>query len=196
MGNHFQVLSHQLLSTGATIKQSRQTGSKPVSLDDSADAVLTDLRHIRPFSITSMATIDDTNNMMITVGVRLLFVADNEGLLQGLITYTDLFGEKPVQYIKEHGGSRSDILAQDIMTPLLHLEALRQSDVDKASVGDIIETVNIAGRQHMLVTTNLEDGTQVISGIFSSTRIEKLLGIKLELSARANTFADLGRALT
>jgi hypothetical protein len=63
-------------------------------------------------------------------------------------------------------------------------------------MGDNIETVKIGGRQHMLVTTNLEDGTQVISGIFSSTRIEKLLGIKLELSARAKPFEDPGRALT
>ncbi len=122
---------------------------------------------------------------MITVGVRLLFVG-----------YTDLFGEKSVQYIKEHGGSRSDILAQDIMTPLLQLEVLKQDDVDKASVGDIVETVKTAERQHMLETTNLENGTQLISGIFSSTRIEKLPGIKLELSARAKTFADPGRALT
>jgi hypothetical protein len=196
MSNHFQVLSRQLLSPGATINQNDQTGSKPVSLDDNANAVLTDLRHTRPFSITSLATIDETNNMMITVGVRLLFVADSEGVLQGLITYTDLFGEKSVQYIKEHGGHRSDILAQDIMTPLLHLEALQHDDVDKASVGDIVETVKTVGRQHMLVTSSLEDGTQVISGIFSSSRIEKLLDIKLELSVRANSFADLGRALT
>jgi hypothetical protein len=63
-------------------------------------------------------------------------------------------------------------------------------------MGDNIETVKIGGRQHMLVTTNLEDGTQVISGIFSSTCFEKLMGIKLALSARVKPFADPGRALT
>ena len=63
-------------------------------------------------------------------------------------------------------------------------------------MGDIIETVKIGGRQHMQVTTNLEDGMQVISGTLSSTRIVKRLGIKLELSARAKPFADPGRALT
>ena len=103
MNDHFQVLSHQLLSPGATIKQGHQTGSKPVTLDDSADSVLTDLRHTRPFSITPSATMDEINNMMITVGVRLLFVADTEGVLQGLITYTYLFGEKSVQYITAGG---------------------------------------------------------------------------------------------
>jgi hypothetical protein len=67
-------------------------------------------------------------------------------------------------------------------------------------MGDIIETVKIGGRQHMLVTTNLEDGMQVISGTFFSTRIVKLLGIKLELSAILNTQtnanANLSRVLS
>ncbi len=196
MNNHFQILPHQLLSTGTTINQNHRAKPKPVTLDDNASDVLTDFRHIRPFSITASATIDETNNTMIVGGVRLLFVTDTDGVLQGLITYTDLFGEKPVQYIKEHGGSREEILAQDIMTPLLQLETLQRDDVEKARVGDIVETVKTAGRQHILVTTVLKDGTQVITGIFSSTHIEKLLGIKIELSARANTFADLGRALT
>jgi CBS domain containing-hemolysin-like protein len=196
MNHHFQILQHQLLSPGATINQSRQTDSQAVTLDDNAIAVLTDFKHTRPFSITSSATINETNNTMIVGGVRLLFVADSDGVLQGLITYTDLFGEKSVQYIKEHGGTREEILAQDIMTPLLQLEALQYDDITSARVGDIVETIKTAGRQHMLVTTLLEDDTQVITGIFSSTHIEKRLGIKIELSARANTFADLERALT
>ena len=196
MSNYFQILTHQRLSTGATINQLHCAKPKPVTLDDDASVVLTDFRHIRPFSITASATIDETNNTMIAGGVRLLFVADTDGILQGLITYTDLFGEKPVQYIKDHGGSREEILAQDIMTPLLQLETLQRDDVDKAQVGDIVETVRTVGRQHILVTTVHEDGTQIITGIFSSTYIEKLLGIKIELSARATTFADLGLALS
>ena len=31
---------------------------------------------------------------MVGCGVRLLFVTETHGLLQGLVTYTDLFGEK------------------------------------------------------------------------------------------------------
>jgi CBS domain containing-hemolysin-like protein len=196
MANKYQILAHRRLSPGATISQARQSGSRLVTLGDNAKTVMTEFRHTRPFSISSTASIDETNNSMIARGVRLLFVADSDGVLQGLITYTDLSGEKPVQYIKEHGGSRAQILAQDIMTPLLQLEALQHEDIIKASVGDIVETVKTAGRQHMLVTTILDNGTQIITGIFSSTHIEKLLGIKIELSARANTFADLGRSLT
>jgi len=196
MDNNYQIIPHRLLSTGATINQNYGSESKPVSLDDKAEIVFTDFSNTRPFSITATATIDEINNKMIACGVRLLFVAEADGVIQGLITYTDIFGEKSVQYIKEHGGSRQEIVAQDIMTPLVQLEALRSEDIVRASVGDIVETIKTMGRQHMLVITTHEDETQVITGLFSSSHIGDLLGMKIELSARANTFADLERALT
>jgi hypothetical protein len=125
-----------------------------------------------------------------------LFVSRADGVLHGLITYNDLFGEKPVQYIREHGGSWEEILAQDVMTPLAQLEALQQSDVARANVGDIVETIRVTGRQHMLVSQTDGGGKQVVTGLFSSTHIEKLLDIEIELSPRAQTFADLGRVLS
>lgn len=192
----YHKLSHKLLSPGTSIYGNRPVESASVTLKDSAESVFTDFKYIRPFSISATATIDQVNDKMIACGVRLLFVSDSGGILQGLVTYTDVFGEKPVNYIKEHGGKREEILAQDIMTPLAQLEALDESDVRKASVGDIVETIRSAGRQHMLVNEAQQDGGQLITGIFSSTHIEKLLGMKIELSSRANTFADLERALT
>jgi CBS domain containing-hemolysin-like protein len=162
---------------------------------DSAATVFTDFRRVRPFSVSAAASIGQVNDTMIACGVRLLFVTGSEGVLQGLVTYTDVYGEKPVNYLQEHGGRREEILAQDIMTPLNQLEALQQADVDRACVGDIVETLKAAGRQHMLVCETGEDGLPVITGIFSSTQVEKTLGKKIELSSRANTFADLERAL-
>ena len=63
-------------------------------------------------------------------------------------------------------------------------------------MGDIVETIKAAGRQQMLVSDDLgENGDQTITGLFSSTHIEKLLGVKIELSTRAQTFSKLERAL-
>lgn len=196
MNNNYQILSHRLLASGATLLQSQNPGKQPITLHDGAIEVLTDFRYARPFSIGSRATIDEVNAKMIACGVRLLFVADGDGVLQGLVTYTDLFGEKPVRYIKEHGGTRGEILAQDIMTPLAKLEALALDDVRKARVGDIVETIRRAGRQHMLVSLTGDTGDQVICGLFSSTQIEKQLGMKIELSDRAHTFADIHGAVS
>lgn len=196
MSNSYQVLPHRLLSAGTTIKHQQGLSSEPITLADTAQSVLTDFRHARPFSISSTANIEQVNSRMIACGVRLLFVAEADTLLQGLVTFNDLFGEKPVLYIQQHGGSREEILAQDIMTPLAQLEAMQHADMEKARVGDIVETIKSTGRQHLLVKDSLEDGSEVITGLFSSTQIEKLVGVKIELSPRANSFADLERALT
>ena len=140
-------------------------------------------------------TIGDINQKMMACGVRLLFVADSSDALLGLVTYNDIHGEKPIRYLQENGGSREEISVQDIMTPLMQLEALEVADIQRARVGDIVATMKSTGRQHILVMENHEDGTQNVSGLFSSTHIEKRLKIKIELSSRANTFAEIERAI-
>jgi CBS-domain-containing membrane protein len=196
MNTSYHSLPHALLVPGTSISQSQHPEIDSITLADKAELVLTDFAYIRPVTVSSTATIDQINDKMIAYGVRLLFVAKADGVLHGLVTFTDLFGEKPVQYIQQHGGSREEILAQDIMTPLAQLEALQQNNVLRAKVGDIVKTIKAAGRQHMLVSHTYADGRQVVTGLFSSTQIEKLLGIEIELSPRAQTFADLERALS
>ena len=189
-------LPHKPLSSGTHISYKRNSTINRISLSDPATSIMTDFNHIRPFQTTATATIDEINDKMIACGVRLLFVADSSEVLQGLVTFNDIFGEKPVRYMQEHGGTRSEILAQDIMVPLDRLEALRLEDILKANIGDIVETIKSAGRQHLLVAEDHVNGLQTISGMFSSTQIERQLGIKIELSPRATSFAELEKALS
>ena len=196
MKTRLQVLPHNPLAPGTTFFHAETVDAETLSLTDPAIAVLTDFHHTRPFSIATAATLGEVNDKMIACGVRLLFVTDNAGALQGLVTYTDLFGEKPLQYIQEHGGNREQIEVPDVMTPFSRLEALRYSDVLGATVADIAATIRDIGRQHLLVSQMHKEYGEVIVGMFSSTHIEKRTGIKIELSARAKTFADLERALT
>ena len=195
MSFRYHSLPNNLLSSGTLIAHHGRGKSIKVTLEDAAFSVITDFNHIKPFPTTGGANIDEINSKMIACGVRLLFVAEHDDVLLGLVTYNDIFGEKPLQYIKEHGGKREEILARDIMTPLDQLEALQFADILRAQVGDIVETIKSTGRQHILVCEDQPDGTHAIKGLFSSTQIEKRLGIKIEMSARANTFADIERAL-
>lgn len=195
MNNEYQNLPHRSLASGISVTQNKRREAVKVGLEDPAFSLMTDFKHVRPFSTTTTATIGEINQKMIACGVRLLFVTDNNDALLGLVTYNDIFGEKPVRYLQENGGKREDISVQDIMTPLVRLEALDIANILKARIGDIVETMGFNGRQHILVVGDQSDGTQAISGLFSSTQIEKRLGIKIELSPRANTFADLERAL-
>lgn len=195
MSTEYQSLTYSSLSSGTVIAYNRRSRSVEITLDDAAFALMTDFNQTRPFSITANASIEEINSKMIACGVRLLFVTEQEEVLLGLVTYNDIFGEKPLLYIQQHGGKRDEVTAQDIMTPIHQLECVKITDILKARVGDIVETMKTSGRQHVLVSEDQSDGRQGISGMFSSTQIEKQLRIKIELSPRAQSFAEIERAL-
>ena len=195
MVNKFKALPHQSMKQDAAVERKMVNRATDVSLDDSAILVMTDLNEFTPFSIEPTASIDATNEKMIASGVRLLFVTDGNGNLLGIVTATDVLGEKPVQYLKEHGGNREEIMAQDIMTTKDKLDVLNMVDVEKSYVGDILETMNLLGRQHTLVVETTEAGKSVIRGIFSTTQISRQLSVHIEPTPRAHTFADVKRAV-
>ncbi|MGI9319033.1 MAG: CBS domain-containing protein [bacterium] len=195
MNIQYHSLPYTLLSQNALVSPSDDESPSVHSLEDEAVSVLTDFRYVRPFTIVPTATINEINQKMIDCRVRLLFVCANDHNLLGVVTYNDVFSEKPLQYVQEHGGRYEDILVQDIFTPLQQLEALDYNEVLKARVGDIVETYKSSKRQHILVAETRPDGHQVVAGMFSSSQLEKLLGTRLETGGRAHTFADLERAL-
>lgn len=196
MPGHHKVLPNHTIARNAKINRREQKHRNKVSMSDPAIYVMTDLSQTIPFSVTATASIDEANDRMIAYGVRLLFVTDGKNNLIGLITATDILGEKPMQYITEHGGKREDIMARDIMTTAENIDVLNLSDVESANIGDIIETIKATRRQHLLVVEpTADETTESIRGIFSTSHIANQLGIKIDLSDRASTFADFEKAL-
>jgi len=197
MTDQFRALPYQTIAANA--KVNRRTTRRPtnVSLTDPASMVMTDIRAVAPFSIDPKSSIDSANTKMIACGVRLLFVTESNGDLVGLITSTDLLGEKPVQFITKNGGTRDEILVKDMMTVKENLDALDLSSVTNASVGDIVETMKQVKRQHMLVVDGRGDINQeTICGLYSTTQISRQLHINIEHSGLAGSFADIEKVLT
>ncbi len=192
----YQPLSPASLQSGATFHTPDQSLPEQVNLEDAALNVMTDLKQIPAVTIIETATIDQANNRMIARGVRLLFVMNCHYHIVGLITSTDLLGEKPMQHIQKHGGTRFDIMARDIMTPQDKLEVLEMADVERSRVGNIVATLKKAGRQHALVVDHEgEDRQQVVRGIFSATQISRQLGLEIQSAQLANTFAEIKASL-
>ena len=81
------------------------------------------------------------------------------------------------------------------MTPSARLQALQRREAPKASVGDIADTIRAARCQHPLVCAGDDSGRQTIVGLFASTQLEKMPGIRIEMSGRAHGFAALEPAL-
>lgn len=175
-----------------------------VTLESPALEVMTDLKRFPALAVEPEASVEAANARMIRYGVRLLFVTDPEDRIVGLLTATDILGERVVQAMQTRGVSRQEILVREIMTPHQRLEAINIEDVLGAKVGHILSTLKQAGRQHAIVVqvhvttfherlTTLEQrpSVQTVCGLFSTTQIARQLGLPLQSPLIATTFAEV-----
>ena len=190
MTREYAPLSHQPLTLGAQVA----SPVAPARLTPESPAIeaMTDLRQVPASAVSADRTIEDCNALMKARSIRLLFVEDAQRRVLGVITATDLLGEKPVRFMQERGLRRHEILASDLMTPATHLEALDLGAVSRAQVGHIVATLKAAGRQHTFVT---EEGGRRICGLFSATHIARRLGIDVTTHEVATSFAQIEAAL-
>ena len=178
------------VATGARVAEPMAPGR--VTLDDPAFSVMTDLRVVSAATITPHERIGEAHAVMIRRGVRLLFVLDASAVVVGVITATDLLGEKPVRFMQSHGVANAEILVEDIMTPAAMLEAIPLEDVAQMRVGHVVATLKAVQRQHLMVA---EDGGRRVRGLFSASQIARQLGMELQTFAVAQSFADIEAAL-
>ena len=185
----YHVLPAQRLS--GTVRIFKPTPAKRVTLESPAFDIMTDLRHSHVATIGPLASIERANDYMKQRGVRSLFVLNDNHMLLGVITATDILGEKPIRFNQDRHIKHSEIMVSDIMTPLHSLEAISIDEVQRAKVGHVIASLRDAGRQHTLVMDRNSDGNMNICGIFSLTQIEKQLGQTIPLTEVAKTFAEI-----
>jgi CBS-domain-containing membrane protein len=186
----YSPLTLTLLETGARVAEPMAPGR--VTFDDPAFSVMTDLREVSAATTRPEETIDAAHAQMIRRAVRLLFVLDADGSVAGVITASDLLGEKPVRFMQDRGVSHAEILVEDIMTPAAMLEALPIQDVAQMRVGHIVATLKAVGRKHLMVA---EEGGRRIRGLFSSSQLARQLGVELQMFEVARSFADIEAAL-
>ena len=174
------------------------TMSTPVRGDSPAIEVMTDLRRVAAVTIGRFASIDEANHTMIARGVRALFVIDDRHRVLGIVTASDILGEKSVQLTQQRGIRHDEVLVRDIMTAVDRMEVIDLADVLGARVGDVVATLKCSGRQHALVVDRsrerVPDQRQLVRGIFSLTQIARQLGITPQTAEIGRTFAEIAAA--
>lgn len=191
----YRALNAIPLRKPATFRQPPQSHPRRVTPDDPAWEVMTDLAKVSAITIDPDASIEHAMRVMVRRNVRLLFAVDIDNEIVGLVTATDLLGEKPLVHLREHGGRRGDIMVRDLMTPADRLEVLRAEEVRAAKVGHVLATLKESARQHALVVDCEADGAQTVRGIFSASQLAQQLGEGLQIPERGYSFADIEAAL-
>lgn len=179
------------LAPGATLTQARPGSTERVTRASPALAVVTDLETVKAATIAPGALLSQAEQTMIHQGVRMLFVVTALPAVEGLITTTDLHGDRQMKLIAERGLRWSELTVADVMTPLAQLDAIEHHRVEHATVGQLIATLQQFGRNHLLV---VGEG-QRVRGVVSRAQIERQLGEAIVLAPVASTFAELGQML-
>jgi CBS-domain-containing membrane protein len=196
VSDNFNALPTVPLQKGATFQKPSQNLVGRVELSDPAQSVMTDFSLVTAHKVGALENIEAARGKMIHYGVRMLFVVDDQNHILGLVTATDLTGEKPMQIIQAQGIPHTDVLVKDIMTPREKLEVLCMDDVVKAAVGHVVATLQKQGRQHALVAERRNDRSQVLRGMFSASQISRQLGMAVHTLPVAQTFAEIGAHLS
>jgi CBS-domain-containing membrane protein len=126
------------------------------TLDSPAIRVMTDLRQVTAVVVDPQATMEAAHDMMLRRGVRMLLALDADGTLSGLITATDVLGEKPLHLVHDRRIHHSDILVADVMTPASRLDAFDWETVRAARVGNVVTRLQQTRRQHALVSQSVD----------------------------------------
>lgn len=187
----YAPIASGMLQAGAGYAQPGHAVPEKVALDDGALSVMTDLARVTAVIILAGDTVDEAHRRMIQRGVRLLLVVDQDRKVVGLVTATDILGEKPVLAASQRGLRREEVLVRDIMTPRERLEVLALPDVQAAKVGHVVATLRKAGRQHAVVVDTDAKGRQLVRGLFSATQIARQLGVYIQTSEVARTFSEI-----
>jgi CBS domain-containing protein len=190
----YAALPLRPLEKGAQLRPTTPHSGERLTLDSRALSVMTDFAIVPAATIEPDASVDDANRSMIRRGVRSLIVVDHDRRVLGIITATDILGERPMQIALERSVKHDEVLVREVMTPSDRIEAVPIDALLDAKIGHLVATLRKAGRQHALVVERSPPG-DVVRGIVSLTQIAAELGISIEASAVAGTFAEVEAAL-
>lgn len=161
---------------------------------DPALALITDLHHSPCVVASHRDGLDATLQLMQRAGVRMVFVADVNHELVGMVTYEHIQGERPVLRATTAHVPHHELTVADVMVPVSQWDTVDLAVVRHACLGEVAATLHTHGLRYLLVTQTRQ-GVTTLRGLFSAARLEKALKTPIEPDLHSRSFAELGQAL-
>jgi CBS-domain-containing membrane protein len=181
---------------GTSIAQAEPWNSHPVTLESPALEVMTDLTLVKAATVHPTTGLRQAEQAMIYLGVRMLFVVTEMPTIEGLITSTDLRGDKQMRVVSERHLRFDELCVADVMNELSVLDAVDFGRIRTARVGQLVATLRHLGRNHLLVVEHASEQTpHRVRGVISRAQIERQMGATIEITPIASSFSEIERAL-
>ena len=195
--NPESALPTRRLGPGTSLMQAQPWQTDPVTWQSPALAVMTDLTQVKAATTSPATSLRQAEQIMIYQGVRMLFVVTDMPSVEGLITTTDLRGDRQMRIVHERHARYDDLCVADVMTPLSMLEAIDHDLMRTASVRNVVATLKAFGRNHLLVVEGSAAAAPGrVRGVISRAQIERQLGAVIDITEIASSFADIERLLS
>lgn len=194
--SHSSALPTFRIDGGVSLVKASPPVAGRVSLDAPAVSVMTDLTRVHAATVHPASTLHQAEQAMIHQGVRMLFVVTQMPDIEGLVSTTDLHGERQMQAVHERGQRYEDLCVADVMTPLVNLVAVDFARMRTATVADAIAALQEHGRQHLLVVEQVGRGVPSrVRGVLSHSQIVRQTGVTINLMPVASSFSEIEKAL-
>lgn len=161
-----------------------------ITIDSPALRILTDFKQHLPQIIDADTPAVQASYLMRKAHVRLQLVVDRGNELIGTISLKELDGQH-LQIMQSQGFNRQSIIVRDLMIPRKNLKAVDYQQLLSASIGDVLDALQLNGTLHCLV---VDRDQHHIRGIISASDIARRLHVPVEI-AKPATFVDIFRAV-
>ncbi|GEK11830.1 MULTISPECIES: CBS domain-containing protein [Pseudoalteromonas] len=160
--------------------------SEPLSLDSTALKVVTDFTRRQPQVISKDVDIDHALYMMKNGHVRSKLVVDDDDNFLGVVNCRDLSGRKVLSVAQRKQIPREEVCVEDVMTTKDDLHAVSYDVVAKSTIGDVLETLQQLGLQHVLLS-----GADGLRGMISASDIARALHIPVSILQKPTSFKEI-----
>jgi CBS-domain-containing membrane protein len=191
------MLSTFRLEPDTALAQISPVSPERVDLAAPALSVMTDLTQVRAVTVRPETLLAQAEQAMIHAGVRMLFVVTTLPHIEGLVTSTDLHGERQLRAVHLRGVRYDELCVADVMTPLSMLDAVDHARMRACTVADVVAALARHGGHHLLVAEQgSDDGTpRRVRGVLSRSQIERQTGTAIDLVPVARSFSEIEQAL-
>ena len=165
-----------------------------LSLDSPASSLMVDFSRVHAITASETITVHAALELMRVNRIRALMVIDVNGAFAGIITAMDLMGRKPMAYANQAGIPLSEVLVKNVMSPKNVLKAIALTDVEKATLDDVLQVLKSLNQYHLLVVEGTGQAMQ-LCGLFSATDFKRALDIDLGATIVAHSFSEIERVI-